>query len=89
MQNLSEGVLAYVGYDGDAAVPGRFPNRVDNTIRARVLEVISYADGRRPGEGEDLFEWANRVSQQVGARFPELDEEALIAIRALESFEWR
>ncbi|MFL0412382.1 hypothetical protein ACH0AH_14550 [Microbacterium paludicola] len=89
MQNLSEGVLAYVGYDGDAAVPGRCPSRVDDAIGTRVREVISYADEHRPGEGEELFEWANRVSREVGGRFPELDEQALIAIRALVSFEWR
>lgn len=88
-QSVSQGVLAYVGYDRGLAVPGRYPERVDIEVRDRVLEIIATADAARPRASQDLFEWAEETRAEIDVRFPELDKSASVVIRALISYEWR
>lgn len=86
---LSSAVVRYVGVDMDAAVPGRHPDRIaDGAIRARVVAIVAEADAAEPGVG-DLFAWAESVRNAIALNHPELSPDALVALRALISYEWR
>jgi hypothetical protein len=88
---LSSGVLTYVGFDRDSSLPGRHPGRIeDPELRQRVVDLVAEVDAVRPGEdARDLFAWAESRRAEVATAHPELSDEALIALRALISFEWR
>lgn len=86
---LSDAVVAFVGWDTDAALPGRHPERVtDAALRARVQMVVDSADRQVPGAG-DLQEWGRAVGESLRAEFPELSERAVDALVALSTYEWR
>lgn len=87
--DLSGGIIAFVGWDTDAALPGRHPERIqDLVLRERVLEVIAHADSEEPGS-QDLWEWGKGVGRRLGSEYPELSQGAIDAIVALITFEWR
>jgi hypothetical protein len=55
-----------------------------------VVDLVAEVDAVRPGEdARDLFAWAESRRAEVATAHPELSDEALIALRALISFEWR
>ncbi|WP_448719991.1 hypothetical protein [Microbacterium natoriense] len=86
---FSRAVIAYVGWDTDAALPGRHPERIpDASMRDRVLDVIKMVDAEEPGY-RGLWEWGREVGDNVSSRFPQLSKEAVDAVVALISFEWR
>lgn len=89
-EELSAAVLTYVGFDRDSAVPGRHLDRIaDGQLRSRVMALISEVDSL-PGDGsQDLFAWAEQRRVAIAEAHPELTDDALIALRALLSFEWR
>src|SRR5699024_4138447 len=74
-QSVSQGILAYVGYDRDHAVPGRYPSRVDGTVRGRVMEAIAAADAEQPAEDQGLFEWAEESCKRIATRFQRVSGE--------------
>lgn len=89
--SLSSAVVTFVGYDGDGAVPGRYPSRIgDPDLRQGVLEILTEidhdADLRAAG---NLSAWGNALVARVSERHPELSGEALAALTALLTFEWR
>ncbi|QEW02332.1 hypothetical protein [Microbacterium lushaniae] len=88
---LSTAVLAYVGFDRDAAVPGRFPARIDDPeLRRRVVDIVAEVDADAgPGTGENLSAWGDALAAGVRERHPELSDEALAALKALLTFEYR
>jgi hypothetical protein len=42
-----------------------------------------------PDTGDDDFSWADGITTALSERFPELNDEALIAVRALITYERR
>lgn len=88
---LSGAVLTYVGYDRDASVPGRFPSRIEDAdLRRRVLEIIAEVDAEAdPSTAHDLSAWGDDLAARAGERHPELSADALQAIKALLTFEYR
>ncbi|TFV83929.1 hypothetical protein E4V99_02280 [Microbacterium sp. dk485] len=87
---LSAAVLTYVGYDRAAAVPGRFPSRIDDPkLRQHVLDIIAEADADAdPRTAEKLSAWGDALVAGVHDRHPELSEEALAAVKGLLTFEY-
>lgn len=88
---LSSAVVAFVGYDGGGAVPGRWPARIADplsrrTVRELMAEVDGYAD---PRGADDISVWGDALVARVRERHPELSGEALAAIKALLTFEYR
>ncbi|WP_157428448.1 hypothetical protein [Agromyces salentinus] len=88
---LSDAVVAYVGFDGESAVPGRHRDRIaDPVLQERVAQVVNHAELREPGnEAQGVLAWAQQRRDAVGRAHPELSGRALDAICALISFEWR
>lgn len=85
---LSDAVVRYV-WGPESAIPGRHPDAVSDTaLRARVDAIIAAVDGIRPDAGSsDMQAWAETV---IGVRaFPQLDDRALSALRALLTYTWR
>ncbi|KHK99519.1 hypothetical protein LK09_02485 [Microbacterium mangrovi] len=74
-----------------AAIPGRHPENIsDPDLAERVRVVIADLDAIRPGDdAEDLFAWSDREARAVAAKHAILDEEAIVALRALLSWQWR
>lgn len=89
--DLSAGVVAFVGFDRDASVPGRFPARIaDPALRERVLAVFRDVDADAdPSQAVRLSEWGDDLAARAHSRYPELSEDALKAIKALLTFEYR
>lgn len=86
---VSKAVIAYVGWDTDAALPGRHPERIaDGSLKDHVLEIIAMVDAEEPGS-QGLWEWGREVGDKVSSRFPGLSTEAVDALVALITFEWR
>lgn len=83
--------MAYVGFDRDAAVPGRFPARIDDpALRQRVVDIVAGVDAEAdPRTAENLSAWGDALVAGVRERHPELSEEALAAVKALLTFESR
>ncbi|HKP05791.1 MAG TPA: hypothetical protein VJU58_00930 [Microbacterium sp.] len=86
---LSKAVITYVGYDTDAALPGRHPERIaDGDLRREVLAIVAAVDREEPGD-QGLWVWGAEVATRVGEKYPQLSPEALDALKALITFEWR
>ena len=88
--DLSVAVVRYIWRDG-ASIPGRHPENVpDPQLAERVRTVIADLDAIRPGDdAENLFAWSDRQARAVAERHAILDEEAIAALRALLSWQWR
>lgn len=85
---FSRAVIAYTGFD-TGTLPGHHPDRVeDPEVLARVRAIVAEADAV-PFSEEELPVWAERVRTTMQERYPELTPEALVALRALVSYEWR
>jgi hypothetical protein len=89
--DLSDGVLAYIGYDGMRSIPGRLPLRIeDPVLRERVVQVIAEVDADAdPSRAADLASWGRELADGAARRHPELQSEALRAIAALLTYENR
>ncbi|MBW9110542.1 hypothetical protein JNB63_06265 [Microbacterium trichothecenolyticum] len=86
---LSSAVITYVGYDTDTAIPGRHPDRIaDEGLRREVLAIVATVDREEPGD-QGLWVWGSEVAKRVGEQYPQLSSEALDALKALITFEWR
>lgn len=86
---LSRAVIAYVGWDTDVALPGRYPERVaDGLLKDRVLEIIALVDAEELGS-QSLWEWGREIGGKVSSRFPQLSEDAVVALVALITLDWR
>lgn len=86
---LSRAIVTYVGYDTDTAIPGRHPDRIpDADLRRRVLDIVAAVDREEPGS-QGLWAWGAEVAAKTSALHPELSAEALDALKALITFEWR
>ncbi|MBQ3358777.1 MAG: hypothetical protein IJG47_07745 [Microbacterium sp.] len=86
---LSDAIVAFVGWDTDASIPGRHPDRiVDVSLRERVLKVVRAADAERP-DSRDLGEWGRVVGARVAREHPDISPAAVRAIVALVTYEWR
>lgn len=87
--DLNNAIVSYVGWDTDAALPGRYPERIEDAgLKRQVLAVISQADAEEPGN-QDLWVWGRQVGAKLSSEHPELSQEAIEAIIALITFEWR
>lgn len=88
-ERLSAAFLSYVGWDTDATLPGRHPDRIaDGSLKNRALEVIAMVDAEKPGR-QGLQEWGLEVGDKTRTLFPGLSREAIDALVALVAFEWR
>ena len=89
-QALSDAITQFVWREG-AAIPGRHPeNIVDAAMRERVAAIVADLDAIRPGEdAADLFVWSERQVRALARRYPGISEEAISALRALLSWQWR
>jgi len=89
-ESLDEAIIHYVWSDG-AAVPGHHPESVGEPVLLRRVEaIIADLDAVRPGENaEDLFPWSDREARAIATRHASLSEEAIAALRALLSWQWR
>ena len=86
---MSAAILAFVGWDTDAAIPGRHPDRVaDDALLHRVRAIIDRADATWQG-GESLQEWGRTLGRRIAADEPDVSGEAIGAIVALLTYEWR
>ena len=88
-ERLSAAVVAYVGYDGASALPGRHPERIaDDVLRAQVQTIVAAVDRKTPG-AQGLSQWAADLTAEIDREHPGLTPEAVAALVALETFEWR
>ena len=86
---LSNAVITYVGYDTDTAIPRRHPDRIAHGgLRRAVLAIVAEVDREQPGD-QGLWVWGAEVSKRVGEKHPQLSVEALDALTALVTFDWR
>lgn len=88
-QDLSKGIISFVGWGTGATLPGRHPERIEDPhLKHQVLAVISQADEEKPGD-QDLWVWAAWVGEKLSSTHPEISQDAIEAIIALITFEWR
>jgi len=87
--SLSEAVITFVGWDTEAALPGRHPERVTNPeIRRRVLEVVATVD-EEVSAAQGHWDWTLATGRNIEAQHPDLSSDAIDAILALITYEWR
>lgn len=73
-----------------SAIPGRHRDALGNSpLLDRVEVIVREVDSIQPdGSSTDLLSWADREVRRVGAVY-DLDEQAIAALRALLSWQWR
>jgi hypothetical protein len=57
-------------------------------LKDRAVEVIAMVDAEKPGR-QGLWEWVLEVDDKARTRFPGRSREAIDALVALVTFEWR
>ena len=88
-ERLSAAVLTYVGYDGVSAIPGHHPERiVDQEIRDRARAIVSFVNEKTPSS-QGLSQWGMELRAEIHDEHPELNNDAVTALVALLTFQWR